>query len=115
MDKGDALSRLRVRLAEVEQSLGLVSEVGEVSALSPDPADNISGRGVASVETPRGSATLTLTLEDGEVSALELDTPSERNIGLVSAVTEQREVADALIGVASLDLSPWEINGGGAG
>jgi hypothetical protein len=28
---------------------------------------------------------------------------------LVNTVTEGREVADALVGVASLDLSPWEV------
>ncbi len=110
MESGDALARLRVRLAEVEQSLGLASAAGEVSVLHADLADNISGRGVASVETPRGTATLALTLENGQVTATDLKTPSTINIALVSAVTEQRELADALVGVASLDLSPWEID-----
>jgi Ni,Fe-hydrogenase III large subunit len=115
MESGDALARLRVRLAEVEQSLGLASATDEVAVLSTDFRDEVSGRGAASVETPRGISTLALTLENGEVSAIELDTPSERNFGLVSAVTEQRELADALVGVASLDLSPWGISAGGAG
>jgi Ni,Fe-hydrogenase III large subunit len=61
------------------------------------------------VETPRGTARLRLTLENGVVSDLSLDTPSTRHMGLIRAVVEQRELADALVGVASLDLSPWEV------
>jgi Ni,Fe-hydrogenase III large subunit len=50
-----------------------------------------------------------VAVEGGAVSIVELDTPSTRHLGLVKAVTEQKELADALVGVASLDLSPWEV------
>lgn len=106
---GDALARLRVRLVEAERSLDLARKTGEVSVSSAVVEVGASGRGVATVETPRGAATLEVTLQSGEVTAAELETPSARHVGLVGAVTEGREVADALVGVASLDLSPWGV------
>lgn len=112
MEGDDALARLRVRLAEAERSLGLAEKAGEVSEASTTdavPEAGASGSGTAVVETPRGTATLAVTLENDEVTAVELDTPSTRHIGLVKPVTEGRELADALVGIASLDLSPWEI------
>ncbi|MEJ7841403.1 MAG: heavy metal-binding domain-containing protein [Rubrobacter sp.] len=105
----DALSRLRVRLAEIEQSLGLVRRTGSVAL--PDGAPQVpgSGTGTAAVETPRGAATLRATFEGGEMVGAQLDTPSTRYVALVGAVAGQQEFANALIGVASLDLSPWEV------
>ncbi len=106
-DGDDALSRLRVRLAEIEQSLDLVQKAGEMTL--PEPARNgePSGEGSATVETPRGAATLRVTAKWGAVNTVELDEPTARHLGLAPSVAEQRELADALVGVASLDLSPW--------
>ncbi|CAN5882084.1 hypothetical protein BH18ACT11_BH18ACT11_11010 [soil metagenome] len=114
-DGGDALARLRVRLAEAQRSLDLVWGTAELSGM-PSVSDTVpeagaSGIGAATVETPRGAATLRATLEDGRVTVAELQTPSAGHMRLVSAVTEGREVADALVGVASLDLSPWGVTG----
>lgn len=112
---GDALARLRVRLAEAQRSLDLVRRAAELSGTTSVsdavPEAGASGSGAAVVETPRGAATLRLTLEDGRVVVAELQTPSAGHIRLVGAVTEGREVADALVGVASLDLSPWSVTG----
>ena len=109
-DGDDALSRLRVRLAEVEQSLDLVGKAGEtaVPELAADP--KLSSAGSATVETPRGAAALRVTLEGGAVEGVELDTPSARHLALVRGVAEQQELADALVAVASLDLSPWGVD-----
>ncbi len=109
-EDNDALARLRVRLAEIRQSLDLAVEVGfEPPTGAPGgPLDGVSGSGTATVETPRGAAALTVVLEGGAVSSAELETPSGKHLALVSAVSEQREVADALVGVVSLDISPWE-------
>jgi Ni,Fe-hydrogenase III large subunit len=73
------------------------------------PAPPSDGNGSATVETPRGAATLRIGLQGGVVTAVELETPSSPHHGLIEAVAEGREVADALFGVASLDLSPWEV------
>lgn len=108
-DRDDALGRLRVRLAETEQSLRLVQaaeSLGPPAAPRDWPA---SGAGTAAVETPRGAATLTVRVADGAVVEARVDTPSARLLALVGPAAEGRELADALVGVASLDLSPWEV------
>lgn len=107
-DGGDALSRLLVRLEEVERSLELVDKVGSVAVPGLAIGGNVSGMGEATVETPRGVARLRVTLHGGEVSAVELDAPSGRHMNLIEDVAQGRELADALVGVASLDVSPWE-------
>ncbi len=109
LDGNDALSRLRVRLAEIERSLDLVSEAASVSAPEATLAGHPSGTGTATVETPRGPATLSLILDEGTIVAFDLDTPSTRHLALIEPVSEEREVADALVGITSLDLSPWEV------
>jgi Ni,Fe-hydrogenase III large subunit len=110
-DGSDALARLRVRLAEIEQSLDLLRKVGGMSEAGSPARNGISGSGKATLETPRGAATLRVTVEEGEVTSVELNTPSSRHLELVEGVTDQREVSDALVGVGSLDLSPWEVVG----
>lgn len=106
----DALARLHVRLAEVVQSLELVLATGATTTAIPVgmPRGAMGEHGMATVETPRGTATLHLRLDADTVREAHLDTPSTAHGGLVAAVAEGREVADALVGVASLDLSPWE-------
>lgn len=110
----DALARLRARLAEVEQSLGLAGAAGAAGVVHEPAlrgAADASGTGTAVVETPRGRATLDLILERGTVAGVDLGTPSMRHLALVRPVAEGRELADALVGIASLDLSPWEVVG----
>ncbi|MBA2377012.1 MAG: NADH-quinone oxidoreductase subunit D [Rubrobacter sp.] len=106
---GDALSRMRVRLAEVSHSLDLILAAGSISVPSDSFDYGLSGKGSATVETPRGKASLRLSLRGRGVSGLELHTPSTRHIELVESVAKERELADALVGVASLDISPWEV------
>jgi Ni,Fe-hydrogenase III large subunit len=105
----DAFSRLLVRIAEIEQSLDLVRKAGSVS--TPEgPREGVPpGTGTTTVETPRGAATLRVIIDERAVSAVELETPSTAHLGLVEDLVVQRELADALVGVASLDLSPWEV------
>ena len=110
-DGSDAWARLCVRLREIEQSLDLVLEATArietgADALPPSTA----GAGAAQVETPRGRATMQVTLSERDVRHVELDPPSAHNLTLVDAVAREQEVGDALAGVASLDLSPWELD-----
>jgi len=109
-DGNDAWARLDVRLAELEQSLDLVLVVGAVVMPESPRLTDRDGSGTATVETPRGAATLSLTVEGGMVREVILDTPSMHNRTLIEKVAEGRELADALTGVASLDLSPWEMD-----
>ncbi len=110
-DGNDALARFRLRLEETKQSLGLVLEAGTMAEAGSLPDDASSGTGTATLETPRGTAAVGVTLEDGKVTAAELHAPSMRNVRLIEAVTVGKEVADALVGVGSLDISPWEMSG----
>ncbi len=107
----DALARLQVRLAELDRSLDLIRAAG--AGPRPHPHRRGAARpgaGMATVETPRGAATLHLTLDGGTVCEMHLDTPSAAHADLIPAVAEGRELADALVGIASLDLSPWELD-----
>ena len=107
---GDALARLELRLAEIEQSLDLVAAAGTIGPVESVVDMPAEGDGTASIETPRGGATLRLSARGGDVHRVVLDTPSAAHADLVPAVAAGRELADALVAVASLDLSPWEID-----
>jgi NADH:ubiquinone oxidoreductase subunit D len=107
---GDVLSRLRVRLAELEHSLDLLLVTGNASTSSEVGGAPASGTGEATLETPRGPATLSIEITDGRITRANLSSPSQRLAQLIPAVAEGHELADALLGVASLDISPWEID-----
>ena len=106
----DVYARLSVRLAEIEQSLELIRAVGiDRSPVTPKSVpDTATGR--ASVETPRGTASLVVTVAEGQVLDISLDVPSSANVHLVRGVAVGHELADGLLGIASLDLSPWELD-----
>lgn len=110
---GDALERFRIRLAELTNSAMLIDAVGTIDASSAfahmEPFHHLSGSGQASIETPRGAASLQLTLDQGRVITARLDTPSTRHLPRVASLIKQCELGDALTAVASLDLSPWEV------
>lgn len=109
-DGGDVLARLQVRLAEIGQSLNLVAAAGAIATVPATISLDTSGTGIATVETPRGTATLHLEVDHGHVHAAYVQTPSAANSALVPPVAEGAEMADALVAIASLDLSPWEID-----
>tara|TARA_R110000787_G_scaffold8695_1_gene29856 strand:- start:23321 stop:25237 length:1917 start_codon:yes stop_codon:yes gene_type:complete len=103
---GDAMARLRQRCAEIAQSLDLMAKVGAISV--PEmPLATGDGHGMATVETPRGPATLHLTLKDGMVSSARLTTPFAALAAHVPDLIKQMELADALTVIGSLDLDPW--------
>jgi Ni,Fe-hydrogenase III large subunit len=62
---------------------------------------------MATVETPRGPATLHLMIEAGAVKSAHLTTPFDALAAEVPAMVAQMELADALIAIGSLDLDPW--------
>lgn len=104
-DGGDALARLRQRCAEIAQSLDLIARAGAVAA--PAPLTVADGQGMATVETPRGPATLRLLAKDGLVETAVLTTPFDALAALVPAMVAQMELADALVAIGTLDLDPW--------
>lgn len=110
----NAWSRLMVRLDEIEQSLRFIEKAGNDSGKESSRKINIPsvgmGNGIAHIESPRGIVTLKFHIHEGKLAHMHLTTPSVALAGLVKPVTEQQELADALIAVNSLDISPWEIN-----
>jgi Ni,Fe-hydrogenase III large subunit len=108
--RSDALSRLRVRLADLEHSLDLLLVAGNESTSNEMGGARASGTGEATLETPRGPATLSIEIANGQITRAKLTSPSQRLVQLIPAVAEGHELADALLGVASLDISPWEFD-----
>jgi len=108
---GDALARLVQYCDEVAQSLELIAAAGVITP--PELADigAAAGEAEAIIETPRGAAKLWLQLAAGKVTQAKLTSPSTRHLALIEGLTAQQELGDALVAVASLDISPWEITG----
>ncbi|HEC05826.1 MAG TPA: Ni Fe-hydrogenase III large subunit [Thiolapillus brandeum] len=107
---GDAFARLHLRLDEITHSLRLIEAAGTIAPpVITATIGDASGTGESVVETPRGPARLQLTLEKGQVTAAQLETPSTSHLDLVKPLIEQQELGDALVAVGSLDLSPWEV------
>ncbi len=106
---GDALARLHQRLDEIAQSLDLIARAGGIEIPDPDAIGTASGHGMAKIETPRGAASLHLTLKAGRVTEAQITTPFAAHAALIGRITAQRELADALTAIGSLDLDPWEI------
>ena len=107
---GDALARLAVRLAEIVQSFELIAKATAYPTEQPVVREVVNGMRHATVETPRGVAVLHMTVDGDQVTHVHLESPSRVLVSFVPEVAEGAEVDDALIAVASLDLSPWEID-----
>ena len=106
---GDALARLTQRCGEIAQSLELISRADAIVMPQAQGIGAASGKGEAIVETPRGAARLSLTLQNGKVTVADISTPTAAHIALISTVAEAREIGDALTAIGSLDISPWEV------
>lgn len=104
---GDALARLYQRCDEIDQSLDLIARAKELSVPEQLDIGTASGKGEAIVETPRGTAQLTVELRDGKLAAATYLPPSAAHMDLLRDLIETQEIADALVAVGSLDLSPW--------
>ena len=107
----DALARLLVRASEVEQSIALAMAADQPTASPAAHGRRADRAGSAALELPRGAARLHLMMaDDGMVHGAHLDTPSTALATLVPRVAAQAEAGDALVAIASLDLSPWELD-----
>ena len=104
---GDALARLVQRCTEIEQSLDLIARAGPTPMpVFPETLPK-NGHGMATVETPRGPASLHLMIEDGTVKTAHLTTQFDALAAEVPQMVAQMELADALVTIGSLDLDPW--------
>lgn len=101
--------RLLIRLDEMEQSIYLMQEVEENAKEQSNSSHPESGKGTAAIESPRGTLFLDISIEDGQIAELTIKSPSKMLAGLVGPMIEEAELSDALVAIASLDISPWEI------
>ncbi len=114
---GDTYARLQLRLDEIKQSFRLIEKAAissdslfkKIMLVSESSMDTNNASGQAIIETPRGQARLQLTLENGQVTSAQLETPSTQHLTFIEPLTDQQELGSALLAVGSLDLSPWEI------
>ena len=111
--ENNAWGRLLVRLDELTQSQQLLRAIQAdhaSQAAAPLLTDLAgTGQGSAAVETPRGTATLTIQVQEGQVVSAVLHPPSVSHAALVRAGVRELELGDALKTIASLDISPWEL------
>lgn len=105
----DAWTRLLTIFSEVDQSLSLLHEQRQEVQKRIDLPDSFSGSGKASIKTPRGKAELSIKLQNGKISTVSFISASTKKIALIPELVQNSEVGDALIAVASLNLSPWEV------
>lgn len=106
----DSWDRLKLKLSEIKQSLAMLKENEITKEEKPLPRDfkHISGRGKAMLKTPRGQASLSLELKNGKITNVSFTGPSVKKMALIEPTIKNQEIADALVAIASLDISPWE-------
>lgn len=110
IDENNAWGRLLIRLNELTQSQQLLRAIHADPVAAPLPTDLAgTGQGSAAVETPRGTATLTMRVQEGQVVSAVLHPPSVPHAALARAGVRELELGDALKTIASLDISPWEL------
>lgn len=108
-DLNNAWGRLQVRLHEIKQSVELIEKARDKAIESKEIDEGNSGTGVAILESPRGRLKLDITVKEGSVHNMKLNAPSKPLAALVPTLTEEMELSDALVQVASLDIAPWEM------
>jgi Ni,Fe-hydrogenase III large subunit len=108
---GDAMSRLRVRVAEIAQAFRLIrlalSEFPERGRASPLPApcEPADGRATGWAEAPQGEVLYDLTIEGGRVAACQPRSASFHNLVLMHEVFAGDVLTDFPFIEASFGLS----------
>jgi hypothetical protein len=102
---GDALSRARLRTEEALMAVGLAVEALELEYVGAD-APTADPQPPAVVESPRGP----ITARSSSTGTGELAAPAAAATRRVAADSMiGSEWSTALVGLASFDLSPWEV------
>jgi len=111
-DGTDAWTRLVLRITETEESLSFLAKSKPSVGINVEDAEvtaNTLGKGEATLKTPRGNASLSVSAQNGRISKVSFSPPSVKKIELLPGLVQNMEIADALVTVASLDISPWEV------
>ncbi|AHJ69593.1 hydrogenase large subunit [Granulibacter bethesdensis] len=109
---GDADARMRVRLAEIQESLRLALlfleslPVGPIANPMPIGTGNASGEGYGGVESARGACWHWLRIEGGMVVSAHAADPSWRLIPAIEAALPGTDIDLLGVALASFALSP---------
>lgn len=111
INENNAWGRLQMRLMEIEQSLDLINRIEKDNLLKYEKDEHSEAEGSASIEleTPRGKAGITGSVENGKVKQLQLQTVSGVNMILANEIVNHMELSEALITIMSLDINPCEL------
>jgi Ni,Fe-hydrogenase III large subunit len=114
LHKNNAWGQLLVRLAEIEQSIELIGDENLNKKIILPEINNNDLKGEqkceAALETPNGKLRLSIEINDGLVKSIAIEAASKVLAGLVPEITKAQELSNALVSIASLDISPWEMD-----
>ncbi len=114
LHENNAWGQLQVRLAEIEKSIELIGDENlNKQIILPEINNNdLQGeqKGEAALEAPNGKLQLSIEINDGQVTSAAIKAASKGLAGLVPEITKAQELSNALISIASLDISPWEMD-----
>jgi len=114
LHENNAWGQLQVRLAEIEQSIELIDDENlNKKIILPEINNNdLKGeqKGEAALEAPNGKLQLSIEINDGQVTSVAIKAASKALTGLVPEITKAHELSNALVSIASLDISTWEMD-----
>lgn len=114
LHENNAWGQLQVRLAEIEQSIELIGDENlHKKIILPKINNNdLHGeqKGEVALEAPNGKLELSIEINDGQVTSVAIESASKILADLVPQITKAQELSNALASIASLDISPWEMD-----
>lgn len=115
LHENNAWGQLQVRIAEIEQSVELIGDENlNKKIILPEINNNndLHGeqKGEAALEAPNGKLQLLIEIKDGLVKSIAIEAASKVLAGLVPGITKAQELSSAMASIASLDISPWEMD-----
>lgn len=114
LHENNAWGQLQVRLAEIDQSVKLLGDenLNKKIILPEINNSDLPGeqKGEAAVEAPNGKLQLSIEINDGQVKSIAIEAASKVLADVVPQITKAQELSNALVSIASLDISPWEMD-----
>ncbi|WP_159039951.1 hypothetical protein [Christiangramia fulva] len=114
LNENNAWGHLLVRLEEIKHSLELIGTFSGKDNTEKSDKNGLKSfgdhKGTAKIETATGTACLSLKIKDGGIIKIKLSTPSLGLAAMIPRISMQEELSDVLAGIASLGISPWEID-----
>ena len=112
-DENNAWGRLKIRLLEIEQSLGLLQNLGNKISYGNKLGKTITVQNSASaaLEGPAGKTSAIFEENNGNPVRLEIKDPSSVLLTIAEEIAEEMELSEMLLTIVSLDINPFTVNG----